>query len=109
MEQNISNFIPGVIGINALALMGPAQSRLEIEVSAPPQSHPSRKSLDDPSERPWHLTLGNKSGSGKGHLHSQLSALSVNFFARILLVDLVVKRPEHGTAFSSQLFLKSFV
>ena len=40
MERNISNFIPGVIGINALALIGPAQSRLEIEVSAPPPKPP---------------------------------------------------------------------
>jgi len=53
------------------------------------------------------LTLGDKSGCGEGHLHGQLSALPVNFFTRILPVDLLVKRPEQGAAFSPQLFLKS--
>jgi hypothetical protein len=60
-------------------------------------------------EGPWHLALGNKIRCGKGHLHSHLSTLPVNFFTRILVVDLVIKRPEQGAAFSSQLFLKSLV
>ncbi len=60
-----------------------------------------------PLKGPRHPAFGYELRCGKGYLHRQFSALFINFPARFLPVDLLVKGPKHGTTLPSQLFLKS--
>ena len=69
----------------------------------------SKVLIHKPPEGSRHPAFGNESGCGEGYLHGQFRSLPVDCFTGMLVVDLVVKRPEHGAAFSSHLFLKALM
>jgi hypothetical protein len=65
--------------------------------------------IHKPLKGPWYLAIGNERGCGEGHFYGQFRPLLVDCFTRMLGVDLMVERPEHGAAFAPQLILKALV
>jgi len=56
-----------------------------------------------------HLTCGRDLVGREGHFHREFGASLINSPAGMLLVDLVLKRPEHGATFSAHLILEPLV
>jgi len=56
-----------------------------------------------------HFTGGRDLGGREGYFHREFGASLINSPAGMLLVDLVVKRPEHGAALSAHLLLEPLV